>query len=217
MVAADFRMKRLAMGFEPAPVDSLPSYLQMINPRSVKQNLLPRWWLAANYEPLARDAEGLAWEIRGKGVKCMAEEDLVDASGKLQRGKGKASDARKWADMFTEQFDEIANHDSAFGHLRNAMDLSVAVALMAKEGLWGVADCETPWLASKYKLEEYDTPRQVATKASFLKRGNQWVITASGGVQFYPWQIADKVVESAELAPLRERATASETDVWWWQ
>ncbi len=217
MVAADFRMKRLAMGFEPVPIGGLPSYLQMINPRSVKRNLLPRWWLAADYEPLARDAEGLAWEIRGQGVKCLAEEDFVSASGKIEQGKGRATEARKWADLLTERFDELADHDSSFAHLRNAMDLSVAVALMAKEGLWGVAGCETPWLSAEYQLEKYDTPRQVATKASFLKKGNKWIITASGGVQFYPWQVADRVEESADLAPLREQAAATQTDAWWWQ
>ena len=30
IVAADFRMKRLAMNFEPAPVDGMPSFLTML-------------------------------------------------------------------------------------------------------------------------------------------------------------------------------------------
>jgi len=30
MVAADYRMKRLAMDFEPAPIRGLPSFLQMV-------------------------------------------------------------------------------------------------------------------------------------------------------------------------------------------
>ena len=32
LAAADYRMKRLAMNFEPAPVEGLPSYLAMIEP-----------------------------------------------------------------------------------------------------------------------------------------------------------------------------------------
>ena len=32
LVAADYRMKRLAMGFEPSPVRGLPSFLQMMQP-----------------------------------------------------------------------------------------------------------------------------------------------------------------------------------------
>ena len=54
MVAADFRMKRLAMDFEPAPVDGMPSFLSMITGRGRgMKNMMPRWWLAPNYEPLA--------------------------------------------------------------------------------------------------------------------------------------------------------------------
>jgi NADH-quinone oxidoreductase subunit D len=70
LVAADFRMKRLGMGFERAPVDGLPSFLDMFSGRTAGlQNMMPRWWLAPNYEPIRRDAEGLAWELRGSGVK----------------------------------------------------------------------------------------------------------------------------------------------------
>lgn len=219
LVAADFRMKRIAMGFEPAPVGDLPSYLDTINPRSVKGNLLPRWWLAANYEPLARDAEGLAWEIRGQGVQCMAEEDFVDANGEVTRGAGrKQTDANRWAAKMTERFDELSTHDSAFGHARNAFDLSVVSALLTMQDLWSVAKIETPQLSREFTLEEYNVPRHVATQATFLKRGGKWVVTASGGVQVFPWQIADRNVEEPKLEELRAKtASNAPADTWWWQ
>jgi len=68
IVAADFRMKRLAMNMEPAPVDGMPSYLAMIK-RGSSQSLMPRFWLAPKYEPVRRDNDGLAWEIRGQAVR----------------------------------------------------------------------------------------------------------------------------------------------------
>ena len=43
--------------------------------------MMPRWWLATNYEPMLTDAEGLAWELRGPGVKAMTEEDFLTANG----------------------------------------------------------------------------------------------------------------------------------------
>ena len=217
LVAADFRMKRLAMGFEEAPVAGIPSYLKMVGTSEANQNILPRWWLAANYDALARDEKGFAWEIRGQGVKCMAEEDFVNVEGEITRGSRKANSSARWAEKFTAQFDELAGHDSSFGHLRNALDLAVAGALMTKEGLWGVAKFEVPQLMSKYELEEYAAPKEVATKATFLKKGRKWVITASGGVQIHPWLIADKIVEAKELEPVREQAQASSTKNWWWQ
>ena len=217
LVAADFRMKRLAMGFEPAPVGGLPSYLESVNTRGAKANLLPRWWLAADYEPLARDADGLAWEIRGQGVKCLAEEDFVDASGAVQRGAGRdKTDAADWAAKLTERFNELADHDSAFGQVRNAFDLSVVSALLELQDLWNVAKLSAPALMSDYQPEEYSVPRYVATQATFLKRGARWVITASGGVQVFPWQIADRDEEQASLAQLRTDTAAPAGDRWWW-
>lgn len=218
LVAADFRMKRIAMGFEPSPVAGLPSYLETVNTRSVKGNLLPRWWLAADYEPLARDAEGLAWEIRGQGVKCQAEEDFVAANGEVTRGGGrKQTDATRWAEKMSERIDELSTHDSAFGHVRNAFDLSVVSALLTMQDLWSVAKIDTPQLSREFQLEEYNVPRYVATQATFLKRGGKWVVTASGGVQVFPWQIADNNVEEPGLDELRQTTAAAEPDSWWWQ
>ena len=90
MVAADFRMKRLAMNFEPAPVDGMPSFLSMIPARGRgMNNMMPRWWLAPNYEPLAKTADGLAWELRGPGVKCLTEEDYVERNRReAEHGQG---------------------------------------------------------------------------------------------------------------------------------
>lgn len=218
LVAADFRMKRLAMGFEPAPIGGLPSYLETVNARRASSNLLPRWWLAADYEPLARDAEGLAWEVRGRGVKCLAEEDFVDAAGKITRGDSKgASNAAAWADKLTERFDELADHDSAFGQVRNAFDLSVVAALLELQDLWNVAGLKATALMSDYEPEEYSVPRHVATQATFLKRGSRWVITASGGVQVFPWQVADRDEEQASLAQLRTEQAQPAGQRWWWQ
>ena len=61
LVAADYRMKRLAMAFDKAPIRGLPSYLQMVRAGGRgMNNMLPRWWLEPNYEPLLRSEDGLA-------------------------------------------------------------------------------------------------------------------------------------------------------------
>lgn len=217
LVAADFRMKRLAMDFEPAPIDNMPSYLDMLPNRGrITKNMLPRWWLATNYKPVARDEAGNAWEIRGQGVKCMTEEDFVNAEGQRTRS-GKANPiAQQWADNLTERFEELANHDSAFGHLRNAMDLSVATAVIAQNDLLRKTKLTTPWLLGKAELEEYNAPRQVASQASLIRKSNKWVISASGGVQMMPWQVAEKTETVAELSNVQQKA-AAESSNWWWQ
>ncbi len=70
---------------------------------------------------------------------------------------------------------------------------------------------------NKFELEAYAAPKEVATKATFLKKGRKLVMTASGGVQVHPWLVADSIVETDELNPVREEASAKATKNWWWQ
>ncbi|MCH7751230.1 MAG: DUF1598 domain-containing protein [Planctomycetes bacterium] len=215
MVAADFRMKRLAMNFQPAPIDNLPSFLHLVSGRS-KSSMTPRWWLAANYEPLARDAAGLTWQLRGQGVQCLTEEDHFNAVGQ-RVSSGKASRAaQRWAQMLTERYSELADHDSAFGQLRNVMDLAVVAALFDKEQLLVRAGLDLPQLLGELQIAEYPTPRQVATKASFIKRRGSYTISASGGVQILPWQIADRTEEVSTLGDVREEVSP-DSQQWWLQ
>jgi hypothetical protein len=215
MVAADFRMKRLAMNFQDAPMDNMPSFLHLVSGSS-KSSMTPRWWLAASYDALARDAEGLTWQLRGQGVQCMTEEDYFDASGHKQRS-GKASPAaQRWAETLTERYSELADHDSAFGQLRNVMDLAVVAALIEKEELLVAAGLSLPTLLNETEIAEYATPRQVATKASFVRRRGSYTISASGGVQMLPWHIADRTEEVTGVSDVRKKISVDPTK-WWMQ
>ena len=215
MVAADFRMKRIAMNFEPAPVDDLPSYLNLVKAgRTGLQSQVPRWWLAPNYEPLHKSPDGLAWEIRGQGVKCMTEDDHFAADGtRTHTGKASAA-AQRWADLMTAKFDELAARDSAFGHLRNVMDLAVVAALIEKEHLLHKASLELPRLLDEELLEQFDAPQTVASQATFVQKGRNYVISASGGVQVYPWEIVQQHEESTAVADVRSQTEPA--NAWWW-
>ncbi len=96
---------------------------------------MPRWWLATNYDPLLTDADGLAWELRGPGVKAMTEEDFLLANGdRVHSGKASPT-AQKWANNMTARYDELSKRDTIFGELRNCMDLAIVAALLFKENL----------------------------------------------------------------------------------
>ncbi len=218
IVAADYRMKRLAMRFEPAPVKGLPSFLDLMKagPKGM-QNMLPRWWLEPNYESLLASPDGLAYEFRGASVKAVTEEDFVTNSGSRQP-TGKANPvAKKWADNMTAHYDELAAKDAVFGQLRNCIDLAVVGALIVKDSLAEKADCDLSILLQDEQLpiESFAVPRQVASKSSVLQKGSNWLISASGGVLINSWQIAAKAEQSAELAPAREKAEPK-AQGWWW-
>ena len=216
MVAADFRMKQMAMNFMTAPVDNMPSFMHLISTsRRQAQNLTPRWWLAANYEPLARDAEGLAWQLRGQGVQCLTEEDHFNAEGQREKSVKAGQLAQQWATNMTERYSELAEQDSTFGQLRNVMDLSVVAALINMEQLQAQANLELPTMLAGYETQTYHAPRSVPTKASFIKQRGNWVVSASGGVQLTPWQVAENSEEVANVTELHEQLSA-DSDRWYW-
>ena len=217
LVAADFRMKRLAMDFEPAPVDGMPSFLDMVKgSRAGLHNMMPRWWLAPMYDPLRRDADGLAWELRGQGVRCLTEQDFLTDAGQREHTGRSDPTAQKWADTFTEKFEDLAHEDSSFGQLRNVMDLAVVGALLVKEGLLERSQLSTPNLMSEQPLAEFPAPRMVPSQASFTKAGRNWVVSVSGGVQIFPWQVADRTEVAADLASARVEQPATQIG-WYWQ
>jgi len=216
MVAADFRMKRLAMGFDQAPIDGMPSFLKLLRNGRGNPNMTPRWWLAPNYLPLARGADRLAWELRGQGVKCMTEEDHLDGDGR-QAGSSKAgAAAARWAKTFTERFNDLADQDSAFGKLRNAMDLAVVAALIDQERMLDAVGLDLPQLLHEQELVRYFAPQHVSSRATFVKRRGDYLISTSGGVQLLPWEVVTQSEPSTELGAVRNQLS-SESAKWYRQ
>ncbi|MFZ5830885.1 MAG: DUF1598 domain-containing protein [Planctomycetota bacterium] len=216
LVAADYRMKRIAMKFERSPVQGLPSYLDMA-PASRGSVQTPRWWLEPNYQPILKDAAGLAWELRGGSVKCMTEEEFLAANGQRERSGKSAPMAQKWADLMTEKYDALAVAEPVFGQLRNCMELAIVSALIVKERLPEKAGQSFPVLleSEDVKTEEYPPATSVATKASLVRKSGNWLVSVSGGVLVNSWGIADKT-EVAE-APAQARSQAGEhSGKWWW-
>lgn len=217
LVASDYRMKRYAMELDKSPVKGLPSFLSMLKGKKLS-NMLPRWWLACNYEPLAKSEDGLAWELRGPGVKVMTEDDFVEG-GKVKRS-GKANPvAQQWANTLTAKYGELSVQDPVFGELRNVMDLCVITALIQREDMLHRLSLELPNLTSDehgVKLQAFYAPKQVDSRCSVTKSGRDFIITASGGVEINSWSVIENVEPSAEVGKLRENATGKQGKSLWW-
>ncbi len=217
LVASDYRMKRFAMNLENAPIAGMPGFIDLLKKNGGGlDNMMPRWWMACDYDSIARTDDGLAWQIRGQGVKVMTEDEIVSASGNV-KGSGKANPlAEAWANTMTEKYDELSAKTPIFGQLRNIMDLSVVAALIEKEDLCGKSGCDLSTLqdASTVAIEKWQTPKSVATESSFVKKGREYIITASGGVEVDSWKVADNTeVVSAINA---KRDAAGSADGWRW-
>ncbi len=219
MVAADYKMKRLAMGFDPTPIKAMPSFLSMIKagPRGMN-NMMPRWWLAPNYAGVLASPDGMAYELKGAGVKCVAEEDFLKADGSKERGAKPNLVSKKWADSMTAHYDELAAKESIFGELRNCIDVAVVAALMTKEHLTEKAGHSFPELLNAKDLptEQYHAPHHVNSIASLMQKGSNWVITVSGGVQIDSWTPVMKPEPSEKLVSVRAAEAMTPGKSWWW-
>ncbi|WP_164100534.1 DUF1598 domain-containing protein [Candidatus Laterigemmans baculatus] len=226
LLAADYQMKRLSMGLEEAPVEGLPSYLEMARNQRHSGNENPRWWMACNYNAIKHDGDRLAWQLSGQGVKTLTEQDLSDQTGATVQTGRKNPTAEKWANLMTERFDALASKQAVFGQLRNVMDLSVVATLIAQEGLDRAAGCDLGLLMGReveVPMASLDVPKAVAPECSFIRGRSGWVVTASGGVDVGAFE----VVQSQELDPGlssvyaradREAAAAEQPSQnrWWW-
>jgi len=217
LVAADYRMKRIAMNLDPSPVRGLKSYLQMISPRT-RGIRTPRFWLEPSYAALLHDVDGLAFELSGSSVKAMTEEDFLVEGGAIKHSGQANPIAQRWADMMTEKYPELAVADPVFGQLHNCMDLAVIGALVVRENLLDKAGLSLPTIMDSTELGmiEFFPPKQVESQASVMNVKGRWVATASGGVAINSWGIVEKLLrDSDKVAPARDKAVPVD-NVWWW-
>lgn len=217
LVAADYRMKRIAMSIEPSPIHGLPSYLQMHSPRA-RGLKTPRFWLEPSYEAILHDADGLAFELSGSAVKAMTEEDFLTTTGNIKHS-GKASrSAQRWADIMTKKYPQLAVADPIFGELHNCMDLAVIGALVVREGLMEKAGLSLPTMMNSTKLKTmaFNAPKQVESQGSVLRVKGRWITTASGGVAINSWGLVKKLLRNSDkVAAVRSESVPAE-NVWWW-
>ncbi len=218
LVAADYRMKRIGMGLDESGVDGLPSYLALV-PAGGRASSMPRFWLEADYDPIARDADELAWRIDGRRMKCVSENDLAGRNG-IERGAGRRDAvAERWCEAMTTHYDALAAKQPVFAELVNCVDLAVVAALIQGRQLDKRAGLDISLLldAKKLPMAKHGVPEEIPTVATGVKKGTNWVLSASGGIQFQPWEFATKTHDVPELAASRTTALSDrKADGWYW-
>ena len=226
MVAADFEMKRVAMGLTRSGVEGLPSYMDMSRNASHGAGQNPRWWMACDYDELTRSEDGMAWKMTGRRIKTMTEQDLIEQDGSAKASGKQDRLAQAWADKMNENLDQLSARMPIFGELQNVMDMTILATLIRQEGLAQKAGLDLSVLKgdnSPVKLAAYEVPRAVAPQCSFIRGRKGWIVTASGGVDINAFEVVEKqrvdnsVAEmaSAKLAS-KSAKLASKSDRWWW-
>ncbi len=216
LVAADYKMKRLAMGLEPAP-EFLPSILAMAQQKDRPfRKMSPRFWMETSYEPVAVSDDKSVWKLNGQGVCTKTMEEYLNANGRKVEKANKV--ATKWANDMTENFDKLSEVQPVFRELRNLMDISVVAAIIAREQLLDKVNLQIPTIQGldTIAVQKFNVPQKVPTQCSYARLTRALMVTTSGGVKINSWSVAANSVSDSKLNSVASHAIGSRPNRWWW-
>ena len=192
MLAADYRLKRVAMGLETVP--GLASALGT-------ENAAPRIWFEPAYEPLLVSPDGNAYELKGARLKVLV--------GAQQFNPGGASEAqKKFAENLTKKIPEAAARIDAFADLQNITDCFMVAALIQQDKLAEKAGLDAAWIPdSTLATATVHTPKTAQTVVHIS--GN---VIAQGGVAFARRAFTGTERDAAATIPTRADRP---TQTWW--
>lgn len=222
MVEADYRMKLIGIGLEEPPVD-IRSFVSLASAGAIARNALQRWYFVPDYQRIKVTEDGHAAEFVGSGVKLVGEDEAVSMAGG-RAGTGRQSGAsRRFTANFTKKYPELAELEPVYGQLRNCIDMLIAAAFIKQQGLFAEADLSLGAMGdeSRYPLESYNAPRQVATAVNAMWKGNRLLTPVGGGVEIRPnlaLSEGNLLSDDGSAAKAREAVdiTSMPADRWWW-
>ena len=190
IVAADYRMKRICLGHEPALIPRFATYPDLIPAGGAAHT--SRFWLAADNATITHDEAKLTWNLSGVRVKTLSEAAFVASQGGGLRAASGGRDipAERWAAQMTERYTELAKANPIFAELQNCMDLAMVVALIQRERLVDRANGQFVYLtgANTFPLPTYATPRHVRPESVVVQKGPTSFVIAAGGVELNPFE-----------------------------
>jgi hypothetical protein len=213
LVAADFQMKRIALGLEPSQVRNIPSYVSLLS--TSRPNISPRFWLLPEYATITHDSTKLTWRLGDIRIRAMSHEDYLSP----QRSGSTDRAAMVWCRNMAENYDALAKRQPVFGELRNNMRLALAAALIRQENLLSKANCTLTILLdeTKLKLVDYPEPKSVAFQSIRAQSGFSTIV-ACGGVEINPQDtVRNNVRLESRIDSERERLIQTLGDEWWGQ
>lgn len=200
MIDADYRMKRLALGFEKFP--SLPNHLDAVAGQPADATpILARWWFTPSYTGISQSEDGHVFALEGPGVKLQNEAQLLDASGR-RTPTGKPGSGDAFAQAFTKKFGQIEDKYEAFADLHNLFDMTVFVGLIRQRHL-------APWIEQsafldqgKYQPATGSQPKQaepvVTVRLTTTARAFKFIYSY-GGVALNPMEVLQQ--NAVRVAP----------------
>lgn len=202
MIEADYLMKRIATGIDSTGIRGMKSSLALANPGD---NMMRRWWFAADSQCLAHDESRRIWTLQGPRFTLRAQEELMDANGNLVDSDSAKGSSSEFAQLFNLHIDQLVEQVPAFADLQNTFDLLITAAIL-RDSISNGTLSWTPSLlddADALPTARYIVPRE---SPSLLKtksgRGGVVIGAFTGGVSFP----ARKIIRNAGPAVASEKA-----------
>lgn len=229
LLAADYHMKLVGMGIAPG-VPGVKSYLATVrlgpDGTAPPMNIL-RWWFSMPVSTVEVSSEHNAFALPERCVEVLSENELLAARGERVH-TGKSDDLTKqFADSFTAEFAALSDKYPVYGQLQRIFELSLALAVIEKEGL-AEKVAWTPTLlvdAERLRLPRVAAVKSVQTVINHKVIGGRKIIAGiSGGVRVDAGKslaVTDAqgasathlaTVRKSPVAPLKSNAEVR----WWW-
>jgi hypothetical protein len=215
LVGSDYLMKRIAMGLDPPPLASLPSYLDLMKHQaSGSQILAPRFWLTPKYDTTEKSVDELVWHFQGPGLRAMTENGYLNQDAQLVNA-GPNPGGQQWADIFSDSYEELAVKQPVFGQLSGCVDLAIVAAIIAQNDLARRSGCPLLLLsdANKIRGQTHSVPKSVSSLASVTRGRKGWIVSVSGGVDLDVQSVLKTTIINHDLKNIDPEAKG---DSWWW-
>jgi hypothetical protein len=185
LAAADYSMKRIALGIEPSGVKEIRG--QLAYAAGDVGSTMKRWWFAPLYEDLAVNPERTVFQLSGPRVRLVAQQELILDDGSRVNDSNRPS-TEAFARQFTEHFEELTVARPIFADLKNQFDLAVVASLLVREKLLDRFEISLqPAAAVVEQLSpKCAAPRFVESGANIRRVNKGTIVGAVGGVEIAP-------------------------------
>jgi hypothetical protein len=220
LVEADYRMKLIGIGLEPAPA-KMKTWVELTS-GGAGQNALQRWYFLPDYQCVKIAEDDLAIQLVGQGVKLCGADEVVMPDGRRLDANRADGASRTFTQTFTKKYPEIAARNPVYAQLRTLIDLAVVAAYMQEHDAYGKASwgAETLRDEQAYRIERLETPREVETAINAVWRGSKLITPIGGGVTMHPRMALDAtnllLDDKGDVAATRAAAKDLPVGRWWW-
>ena len=128
-VAADVRMKRIALGVDSSGVRSVKSQLALMKAQG---NSVQRWWFVPAFDPVGVSlTDGVTtYRISGPRVRVLAQEEVVDEDGNRSAAAATRDSTQAFARLFSQHMDAVAERRPEVDALQDLSDAFMVAGLL---------------------------------------------------------------------------------------